>query len=1452
MDKTVKIGLTTKEALKRLHKDISSILLEHEESQRKRRKSVFQDGSWINESLDPNSQYTTLCWTSAVILLINGLVFILAYFLCDSPRYSFLPLQGLTIIILLAINFFLVAWDNKLRHIEIPQRIRYILSQLEVASEKVQWSSNNYPHLCSPYSPCITLQWTYRDGHLVNLPWALLVAGDVVLMRPGQQAPGTCVSLEDKEGTVLQAGEVYSPPLHEQVREVFSVPKARTPLPNACHALQETPYLNNLRTALNGALSRPASCQNRGLHLLMVTCIEQAAVPTILVSVIFICILRHLYLSQWVGAGHWTEMFLLLPASVSLPLLPIVFPTFWLFFNSLGMARIQALFQSTNQSRPVPLDPFDETDLSEPTHPAIEISWREVNNCLLDVISGKGKVLCRTANLLHVLGSVTALCCVDKKGILSWPNPTAEKVFFLRSSKPTSRSSSVISMNACYNAPPTAGGDVGQHYKGAGEEADVDMTDGPKPTFRSHDSGASQTVAEVLDLTHDHGSPFRLQFDDQTWRRHLSSLKPLGLAILLNTCNMDTQEHYARFCSHVTCEAMYNEDLVPVTNRRMLDLWGEMAMFPGANKCLCELAKQIGFSDQAQDIFILEEQLSTFRHVQPEMVRRDIKFARSLSITKLKFPFPHMVGTVVRELSSGALQLMSQGTADIILDSCLEFWDGQDLCPLSPADRKKVQDFYQRTSLTAYCSAFAYRPLSRSVSSHLSNVYLELPADSKHLYMPYRSPTPMHWDSHRSGHSSNGHPLHGLLAQFHSTDSLLGIDGQEEKVCDIEGCFDLQCNQIFIGMVTMQYQAQIDMVQLIEQLERACIRFVHFSKENELRSRVFSEKMGLESGWNCHISLLSERTRSESGNSSSWPRSTTPQTANVRLSRLSLPKYPTQQQLQQHPRERGGRAEDGNSMHLHGARSLGYTRAMSFSAPSAINMEFSQVKFEEDEGTFQGDDDSPLTKGLGNPRSPGMRRGGNGPPMTSQDSVLVQSVDLTSQQEAWRSLSCLTDSTEQSAPVNFDMSNRAKLPRGIEKIRPHLEQIDNVPLLVSLFTDCTPSATREMLHIMQEYGEVVCVMGSLANAHNMPIFMQADASLGVEPLYPQVCQKVPVYVPTSPDCGPSPVELSQTLSSIVCSLSFVRDAPISIFHLIMESRHYMQCVWNVVQFWMSCVVSLSLVQFLGVLLMLPPVFSTGQVLWLICVIIPILAMSLIGTPTDPKVMHRATGKGQSHVTMEVALLVLWCYGAKFLPSVFIVILLSGITLSHLCAKVASAMARVGVNTTCSMVYPLLSPSEDRGSLRPNWDEWGGWGYDHGNGICLAQLLATFFLVIYFVTISIGFVHRHYPIWKKNPLTNKLWASVSLIIICLQILFTGVSISIMETELDEENTNTANESLNLLLGDIPWHIHFIGFLAPVLIFPVTELIKWIENKANVRYQKKARLEFGTKLGMNSPF
>lgn len=167
-----------------------------------------------------------------------------------------------------------------------------------------------------------------------------------------------------------------------------------------------------------------------------------------------------------------------------------------------------------------------------------------------------------------------------------------------------------------------------------------------------------------------------------------------------------------------------------------------------------------------------------------------------------------MVAVIVKEIGSGSHQLLSQGTADIIVDSCVDYWDGYDLCPLTPSDRKKIQDFYQRTSLTSYCTAFAYRPLTTGCSDKLSDVYLELPSDCKQLFRSNRSPTPIRWNCKTVLEPK----FKGTIGQFYSTDSLLYTDNSMHDNSKIENGFDVQCNQVFIGMVTMQYQAQADMV----------------------------------------------------------------------------------------------------------------------------------------------------------------------------------------------------------------------------------------------------------------------------------------------------------------------------------------------------------------------------------------------------------------------------------------------------------------------------------------------------------------------------------------------------------------------------------------------------------------------------------------------------------------
>jgi hypothetical protein len=119
------------------------------------------------------------------------------------------------------------------------------------------------------------------------------------------------------------------------------------------------------------------------------------------------------------------------------------------------------------------------------------------------------------------------------------------------------------------------------------------------------------------------------------------------------------------------------------------------------------LAKQIGFQNTARNIFSLKDQLFIFRHVsffpvyaqtnfanriiiflqQADPSSRKDRLARSLSLPKLKFPFPNMVGVCVQESNTGRFQLLSQGTGEILLDACVDYWNGIDLCPLTLADR---------------------------------------------------------------------------------------------------------------------------------------------------------------------------------------------------------------------------------------------------------------------------------------------------------------------------------------------------------------------------------------------------------------------------------------------------------------------------------------------------------------------------------------------------------------------------------------------------------------------------------------------------------------------------------------------------------------------------------------------------------------------------------------------
>lgn len=81
------------------------------------------------------------------------------------------------------------------------------------------------------------------------------------------------------------------------------------------------------------------------------------------------------------------------------------------------------------------------------------------------------------------------------------------------------------------------------------------------------------------------------------------------------------------------------------------------------------------------------------------------------------------------------------------------------LPPCSPG-RKKVLDFYQRACLSGYCSAFAYKPMSCTLSSLLNGKCIELvqaPGQSSIFTMCELPGTvPIKLSTHRNSWSSDG------------------------------------------------------------------------------------------------------------------------------------------------------------------------------------------------------------------------------------------------------------------------------------------------------------------------------------------------------------------------------------------------------------------------------------------------------------------------------------------------------------------------------------------------------------------------------------------------------------------------------------------------------------------------------------------------------------------------
>ncbi|KAL1926772.1 hypothetical protein VTP01DRAFT_5418 [Rhizomucor pusillus] len=1227
-------GLSSEEALQRLLTTARQIL----EDERARICKTICVKDWL---LKP---WMLLSLVTALSILT---FYIAGYYKSDPYQYRVTGalVEALLILAMAAWNGYLYQREQKMTLYEMTTRATTIIDALERSGMNMVQDTR------IPFVPSVSVAKVVRDGVVRIFPVNLLVEGDVVEMLYGDVAPGRMKYIHKSPQTTESDGSVHDTKSDTtlenllQTREYylakdqtfkpsfFGIPPPAGLMEEYLRArgrhqfvLLETPLERNMRKAL--LQQRP-----RTVFAAEAQKLERLFYHRIVWAVLLIAVIVNLLrfgLRDTVVFGYPTdqlaEMLATLPFYAILPLLPLCLPSLWLVARSFGNAQLLILFEALQISKTEYEDEDEDDEFDTEAPPPtkdVELSPNVVWDRFISLLTKWDKMsLTRSTNLLESLGSTTVICCLDREGTIANPFPTVEQIMF------------------------------------PGKE-DI----------------------QNLDVAEDSEDELGVKFEDRDWENHISCLKPLGLNFMLNT----------------NCGVLQGRKRSEYHRRRSrLHVYGKTA--PARQTCLCRLGKRIGFKEDALQTFASRAEIYTFAPYHDILYTPRYEYSQYLH-----FEVPNSLSTVFEETETGSYQLLTDGHPALVLDKCSDYWDGSGLSTMSEAMEKKIKDFYWNSMVhDMQCIAYAYRPIN---TAHGGRIPFLDPAYTDEeepgcafVVLPYKPPSSdasstsssssgssevsssssmdlqmslERWSSNGRGSgafSSKKAPRKRTIRKL-SKDTLDSSSGDESSDYSFEEDepFDEQeeetfykevvKGQIFLGMTAMCHQPKQNVVDFIEDLGLAGIRFVNFSPTAERESKAFAERLGLETDWNSCILL------------------------------------------------------------------------------SSPDDEFC----------------------------------GNG---------YLQTHDI-----------------------------KAQLPRGIDQIRHHLEQVDDIPLHVSLFAECTPRAIKGMIGIFQEYGEVVCCIGNALNAKNTEAFAMADMSIAMEPMHTRAQSRGRLAL----NGRQPPLAVGASLVSLPCALFMQYETSLyAVTQMIRDARRLLNCIRMGFAFYAGSCMSLSLMQLLSYCMLLPPIFTGYQILWIMCIILPIVTLSMLFTPHDDNLMLLMPGKNHDHLVSLGRFMVYFVL--RFFPVVAMCIIIYALTLAYT------------ANAEATQVFGHFGDA--------GWLHWSGkeqWA------VLYAQNFMLIALVWHLTCISATFLHRTFSVIHFIPFKNRVWVGAAVVIVALQFCFCAVSLHSGPYRLDS----------------VPWFVFLLGFAWPIVLVPIQELVKMHDNKEFTRFQKRSKLEFSTKLGMHSP-
>ncbi|CAI5720805.1 unnamed protein product [Peronospora destructor] len=1265
----------------------------------------------------------------------------------ETDRASSAVAEGLFLVTAAVGNVLLNMTQKRRHHAEMAERVRVAVQQMLRDSDKKNkeqeqdqvppaWlGSGTQPTVLLPSSSYVTC---YRDSQWQRMPMNLLVEGDIVGLMSGDIAPGKVRPVkvdENEEQQVYLRGCKLPPWTTRHAKDMTRCTATFDPplLLELCGEMRifevmETPVLRDVENALFH-INRP------------VTPTQKLQAQARLVAV-YICTLYSALVLAAIGLRAAVQHRSLETTLTHIFLGPM---GIWLCFASLNTPLV--LFVAEAAATASILGSFDSILVPNESNKRVSKEMAEKvgdftekqvqKGTVPDVDKGTAKTVKKKTK--HGTRIDSTMASILKATTLVPPDVyDVEDRERLRSEKAQKQSAIMRSLQYFW---------VVLRFR-------ITRCDRAHVSDWRHLPNNNSTV---LDLHAERHCDTGLKFEDPKWKQYLPSLKPLGLAIMVND-DENPARHYDKNMRYLVNEELYPDDdggtRDPYLRSCMQRLSAHIRMLPFP-KHLLKLSREMGFSvaddlttfQRRQSIHIICPRLAHHEHMNDhhDQGQEDTRYRGNLK--------SHLYSTVILDKRSHRHQLLSRGHPTVTLAHCSEYWDGKSICPLTNEKQRAILDMYNQWRVEDLeCIAFSYVPVSHklnnlfarnSSSSNGDNllnspgagptgatlppVYLVDDSTTSELNSPQsmasRNSVPFSSTmSEDQGHGQDcrrqKHPIMSLAATPKSIDDVaidqgiisgvraaksagappseqatppsrrrgnltlsdfdLSAGQQPSDTSSVEKesmLWRIQDHQIFLGMVATGVQPKQHTPDFIEDLNACGIRFVYFSPRNMRRSKLLAEKMGIETDWNCAISLRSLDS-------------------------------------------------DGPDPHR----------------------------------------------------------------MTSNYS---------------------------------DWDVKARLPHGVDDIKRHLEEVDNVPLLVSLYTDSTPETISEMISIFQKNHEVVMGVGSSLKESNAPLFSKADLAValqgGVQAFFDKPIPRGKELSVFSDD----DIQFSHILNTLACAFH-LRSAPddarnrsldsadskddvtkgataivahllelIRLGRRVLTNSNQMNTFIFVSQLFIATIILASY----AVPFPHAPQLSCSSIFWLLWVLVPALSLSMLASVSEKDIMKRTPRKNEE-CDMEDDLPRLIVYFLmRHVPSVLLSIAVPRP------ATVAAAMDRAEAGMLLSI------------------------------GICV-------------VASSCGYLYRCESIFKVSPFQNIVWVTVASVLLCLQFILSTLHAGIIGAD-----------------GVLLWHFVSQGVprvfwvlivgVWPLVIICVDEAVKMYDKRHLVRYNKFLRMQFDTRLGMWSP-